>query len=265
MKFIPSLILAFTLSACGLFHGDVHVTGPGGIDINQSFTPTKPLKTCVAVKPVAAAHGLEAWGARSKFWPAGSTLRVKFLAGSASQKAEAWKRFQVIQGYTNLKFVQSTGASEIRVRFDYNNGHWSYVGKDCLGIPKSQPTMNLALKSGWFGDGATEWDRVALHEILHSIGLMHEHQHPQAKIPWDVPAVIAYYQNTQGWSEAEIRQQVLTVEPMTPDFVGTRFDPTSIMEYPIDPHLTTNGFSVGWNTKLSALDIQYIQTVYPKK
>ncbi len=267
MKTLPYILgaLALCLSSCGQFHGDVHVTGPGGIDINQSFTPTKPLKTCVAVKPIAKANGLEAFGNRSKLWPAGSILRVKFLSGSVGQKEKAWERFQKIASYTNLTFVQSTGASEIRVRFDYGGGHWSYVGKDALGIKKTLPTMNLALKSGWFGDGASEWDRVVLHEVGHAVGLGHEHQSPKATIPWDKEAVYVYYQNTQGWTRQEIDQQVLSVEPLTPDFVGTRFDPTSIMEYPIDPHLTLNGFSVGWNNKLSTLDILWLQTVYPKK
>ena len=263
MKAILAILIICSLTACDTFHGDIHVTGPGGIDIGGKFSPGKPLG-CVAIKPQAKEHGLEAWGNRTKFWPAGSTLRVKFLSGTTGQKAEAWKRFEKIQSYINLKFVQSNGASEIRVKFDYNNGHWSYVGKDALGIAKSQPTMNLALKSGWFGDNADEWDRVALHEILHSIGLMHEHQHPQSAIPWNVPAVLAYYEQTQGWTEAEVYQQVLNKEPLNPSFVGTAFDASSIMEYPVPAELTTNGFSVGWNRQLSPQDIKFITTVYPK-
>lgn len=251
-----SLLLAsLALSSCT-------IPGTDGWGINISIT--KPLNTCVAVKPKPQAHGLEAWANSSKFWPQKSVLRVKFLSGSTAQKAEAWKRFQQIQSYINLQFVQSTGASEIRVRFDHNAGHWSYVGKDCLGISRTKPTMNLALKTGWFGDGSSEWDRVALHEILHAIGLNHEHQHPLSSIPWNDRAVIQYYMSTQGWTEEEVRFQVLNKEPLTNDYRGTTYDPSSIMEYPIPPELTTNGFSVGWNRKLSPLDIKFIQTIYPK-
>lgn len=227
-----------------------------------------PLEICTEMKlrHQAVAGALEAWADKSKFWPAGAVLRVKFLSGSSGQKAEAWKRMMQIQALVNLSFKQVTsGASEIRVNFDRGKGHWSYVGKDCLNIPANQPTMNLALKSGFFGDGGTEWDRVALHETLHAIGLMHEHQHPQAHIPWDVPAVMAFYKNTQGWDEAEIRFQVLNAQ-LLPSFVGTRWDGTSIMEYPIPAELVTDSkFVVGWNTKLSPLDVVFLRSVYPKK
>lgn len=260
------MLLPLALSSCGGLHGDIHVTGPGGIDIGGKFDPAKPLHSCVAVKPDAVKNGLEAWGERSKFWPQNTVLRIQFLAGNAGQKAKALKCFQRVAALTNISFkVVTHPPSEVRVRFDYNNGHWSYVGKDCLGIAKTKPTMNLALKSGWFGDNTDEWHRVAQHEFLHTLGLLHEQQSPNSSIPWNVSAVLDYYRRTQGWSDAEIHLQVLDREAMTSDFSGTAFDPTSIMEYPIPAELTTNGFSVGWNRELSATDIKFLQSIYPPK
>lgn len=254
MRTLPILLIALLLKVEGS-SPSLHASESG------------PLHVCTEMHlPSRTVPGaMEAWSDKYKLWPQNSTLRVKFLSGSKGQRAEAWERFAAIEALVNLRFVQVTsGASELRVRFDYDKGHWSYVGRDCLGIPRTQPTMNLALKSGWFGDKADEWDRVALHEILHAIGLYHEHQHPQATIPWNVPKVIAYYEQTQGWSEAEIRQQVLNREPMRPSFLGTSFDPMSIMEYPVPAELTTNGFSVGWNRQLSALDVQFLARLYPR-
>lgn len=257
MKTLLSFLLLFCIPA-SLFSGP---------NMPPRSADEKIIETCTEIRrhETRIPGVLEAWGERGKFWPAGSTLRVKFLNGSAGQKDKAWSRFQTIDRLVNLSFKRvETGAAEIRVRFDGNAGHWSYVGRDCLGIPSAQPTMNLALRSGWLnGDGPDEWDRVGLHEILHAIGLYHEHQHPQAAIPWNEAAVIDYYKRTQGWSEQEIRFQVLNREPMTKGFVGTRFDPQSIMEYPVPRELTTNGFSVGWNRQLSVLDFQFLQQVYP--
>lgn len=221
------------------------------------------LDSCVAVKPPRATHnGKSIWG--ESFWQQNATLRVRFLDGSKGQQSEAWKRFQTIDKLINLTFVRvDSGHSDIRVSFDPNAGHWSYVGTGNRSVPQYKPTMNLALKAGIFGSGSTEWNRVALHEICHAIGMAHEHQHPFATIRWNVPAVLAYYGRTQGWSEAEIRYQVLNRSPKTARFRGTAFDPASIMEYPVPRELTLDGFSVGWNTQFSPLDLQFLRQVYP--
>lgn len=229
----------------------------------------KILPVCCAVRlrePAPAPGVLEAWGNHSRMWPQRQRLRVRWMGGTARQQKEAWQRFGQIALLVNLSFLQVSARtqSEIRVGFDPNGGHWSYVGRDALKIPQARQTMNLALRAGpWNGDSKEEWDRVTLHEVLHAIGLCHEHQHPQADIPWDEPKVIDYYRRTQGWSEAETRFQVLSRESMSKDFAGTRFDPGSIMEYPVPRELTRNGFSVGWNRRLSSSDVQFVRMLYP--
>jgi hypothetical protein len=44
---------------------------------------------------------------------------------------------------------------------------------------------------------------------------------------------------------------------------ATPLDKESIMMYPIPTNWTTNGFSAGLNTDLSATDRQFIRTQYP--
>jgi len=107
-----------------------------------------------------------------------------------------------------------------------------------------------------------EWDRVVLHETLHAVCLEHEHQHPNNTIPWNREAVYDHYWRTQGWDRAMVDYQVLN-RAMPKQLRTSGFDPDSIMCYPIDRHLTTNGFSVGWNTRLTAGDIALLRSLYP--
>lgn len=220
--------------------------------------------TCVAIKAEPLPSGVaQIWGERGSFWPQRSTLKIRFLSGTTRQKTQAWQRFQQIDELVNLTFVQVTsGPSDIRVRFDLDKGHWSYVGIASRQIASNAATMNLGLVAGVFGDFADEWDRVTLHEMLHALGFEHEHQHPAAGIPWDKAKVYAFYAQTQGWNKRQVDFQVL--RRYTGDqFHGSAFDRQSIMLYPVTAEHTTNGFSVGWNRKLSATDIAFIKSVYP--
>lgn len=232
-----------------------------------SCAPAKAaeIKSCVAIKAMEPRlpEGVQrAWGQTTKFWPQKSTLRVRFLSGTSSQRAGAWRRFNQIDSLVNLAFVYVTeGASEVRVRFDAGMGHWSYLGTDCRAIPQSAQTMNLELTAGFFGDSTEEWDRVVFHEMLHSLGFEHEHQSPNATgLVWNKSAVYAYYGRTQGWSRSQIDFQVLN-RYTGGNFRGTAFDKTSIMCYPISRGLAN--IVVDWNPKLSATDIGFLKKVYP--
>lgn len=234
--------------------------------------PMKPITSCVAVlayqpdiSELIADFGSltsRAWARPSNFWPQRSVIRVKFLNGSKGQQAEARKRFEIVDALVNLTFqFVTTGSSEIRVRFDKGKGHWSYLGKQCLNISQSQATMNLDLQAGAFGDMREEWNRVAVHECLHAIGLEHEHQSPLSTgLVWNKEAVYAYYGRTQGWTRQMIDFQVLN-RYSGGSYRATKFDPTSIMEYPIPAGLAN--ITVGWNDKLSKSDIDFLKSVYP--
>lgn len=219
---------------------------------------------CVAITTdVKAPRGApKIWGKTSKFWPQGKTLSVAFLGGSKSQQDKAWQRFEQIDALVGLKFFRSsTKEGHIRVNF-LQSGHWSYLGTDALNIPKTRQTMNIQLTGHWLGDSAKEWDRVALHEILHAIGFEHEHQHPNGgvQLVWNKPAVYDYYQRTQGWSKSQIDFQVLNRYKGT-DWKGTTYDTTSIMQYPVPEGLAN--IVIGWNSKLSATDVLYLKQQYP--
>lgn len=245
------LLLALLLSGCAL-------SGP----VALTSRPKAGMEACVAkrLSPAADTAASRLWGRSSRLWPQGSTLRVLFVGGDTDQQRRAWCRFCSVDGLVNLSFVRvATGPAEIRVAFAPDGGHWSYVGRDNLSVV-SGPTMNLALSGQ---DDRKEWDRVAVHEILHAIGFMHEHQHPQAMIPWNMPVVLAYYRQTQGWTDAQIRYQV-TDRRDPPDFIGSTWDKRSIMQYPVPrDHVLDSAYACGWNRRLTETDKATLRRIYP--
>lgn len=96
----------------------------------------------------------------NKLWPNGSTLRIAFLSGTQEQKEFVKTHAIEWTKYANLTFVFDADPidSEIRITF-VDEGSWSYIGKDCLNIPKDQPTMNF----GWLDTA------VVLHEFGHCL------------------------------------------------------------------------------------------------
>jgi len=157
--------------------------------------------------------------------------------------------------YANIEIIQVTsGPSEIRCSFD-PGGSWSYIGTEILSVPPDQPTINF----GWGPDMPT-----CLHELGHTLGLIHEHQNPLARIPWNKSAVLAYYAGPpNNWPYQQTVDNVLTVD--NPALLTNGgFDKYSIMEYPIPAELVTDpSFAVGWNTELSAGDKALIAAIYP--
>ncbi|KAM5342766.1 hypothetical protein ACJ41O_013732 [Fusarium nematophilum] len=194
-------------------------------------------------------------------WATGRTLRVKLLNGSDKIKGKIRQYASLWTQYANIKldFVDS-GDAEIRVNVDASGGSWSYVGTGNLSIPASQHTMNF----GWLTDSTSEMEfsRVIVHEFGHALGCIHEHQSPSASIPWNREAVYEYYKRTNGWDRPAVDRNIfqLYAAGMTQ---FSAFDTGSIMLYSIPASLTTNGFSVGWNTQLSETDKAFIATAYP--
>lgn len=209
--------------------------------------------------PLPGATEDRASGHKNKFWTPGQTLRVKFIGGTTFLKNKVQTYIQQWSNNANIHFqIVTAGNSEIRVAFDVNNGNWSYVGKDNLNIAQSAKTMNLAIDNN---SSETTIRRKVLHEFGHAIGLEHEHQQPYASIPWNKPAVYQYYANSDGWSQAEVDANILNKkDPKLTN--NTSYDPTSIMHYPVSAALTTNGFSIPWNTELSTLDKDFMKKKY---
>ena len=193
-----------------------------------------------------------------------TTLHVAFLDGAPALRKRVEVAAHQWSEHCAIEFVFDDSAdAEVRVSF-LLPGSWSYVGTDCLAIPTDKPTMNF----GWLKPNTrqSEVDRVVLHEFGHAIGLIHEHQNPQARIPWDKEAVYASYSgppNNCTREQVDVNLFKLYSRWFTK---STRFDTESIMLYPIPRDLVTNDeYVVGWNRTLSARDKEAIGRWYPKK
>ncbi|HET8934972.1 MAG TPA: M12 family metallopeptidase [Polyangiales bacterium] len=191
-----------------------------------------------------------------KQWVNGSTIRIRFLSGTAAQQkmvkdiAPEWTK------YANLNFEFTTDPrAEIRVAFDAADGAWSYIGTDNSSIPLNAPTLNL----GW------QDEAVILHEFGHMVGLAHEHQNPEGGLQWNEEIVIRDLSGPPNyWDEATIRHNVL--EKYSADQIrGTKFDPDSIMLYAFPDNWTKNPGGTHENTKLSTMDRDFIRSaeMYP--
>lgn len=194
-----------------------------------------------------------------KKWKSGRTLRISFLGNPNPQvKAKIISYANQWLQYVNLKFefIKSEDG-DIRIATD-PGGSWSYIGTDATLIDKDKATMNY----GWLYPDTPdiEYSRVVLHEFGHALGAIHEHQHPNAGIPWDRPKVYAYYAR-QGWDKEQVDNNIFAKYDSN-QLNTSAYDRFSIMHYAVPNDLTIGDWEIKWNSTLSDIDKEFMRSQY---
>lgn len=218
------------------------------------FTPNWYCATIEQPESPTGKKVQRAVGAKGKFWPVGSVLKIGFIGGTPAQISAVKQYAPEWTKHANLKFeFPVAGPYDLRVSFNTGGGAWSYVGTDNKGIAQSSPTMNL----GWIGRD------VICHEFGHAIGLFHEHQNPSGGICWNESNVIRDLSGPpNNWTESMIRHNVLN--KLNPnDVLTTAWDKLSIMHYSIPGSWVCNGVSIPGGTVISSTDAAFVKSVYP--
>ncbi len=202
-----------------------------------------------------------------KLWANGSTLGVKFLDGDAVVHGRVAAVAKEWTEYANLHFrflgPEAAEQAEIRVSFA-QPGWWSYVGTDALMIDQGEPTMNYGEPTP--DSGPALLSRAALHNFGLALGLVHEHQNPNARIPWNKEVV---YREMFGppnhWDKSTVDQNVFRTHPRSQLPWYREFDPDSIMMYSFPASWMLHGVTMGGKNVLSASDKAFIAQLYPRE
>lgn len=192
------------------------------------------------------------------------TLRVLIINPPGTYFDELVNAFNEWSSLTGIDFVMANGQadSDIRISFSPNDGHWSFVGREAEHPSLiGQPTVNFdpidlatLTKENRMG--------IFLHELGHSIGLIHEHQKENSPIHWNKAQVYLDCKNWYGWDNAKVDHNIFNSHNLNKLFYSKEFDVDSIMIYAIPNGWSSNYQINVMNTKLSTLDKKFAKAFY---
>jgi Astacin (Peptidase family M12A) len=202
----------------------------------------------------------------TKYWGVeGVRLTVGFMDNPPKDlRKRILRHMNAWKATAKVRFLETRTDPQVRIAREggENGGYWSYLGTDILHIPKNEPTMNLEAFS--MSTPESEYHRVVRHETGHTLGFPHEHMRKELVDKIDPTKALEYFERTQGWSEEEVRQQVLT--PLEESsLLGTTPDPKSIMCYQIPGELTKDGKPIVGGKDIDISDAAFAAKIYPKK
>lgn len=215
----------------------------------------------------APGRGKRAAIKHTHFWAPGRTLRIAFLDGDQAFKEATIAAANHWLPHINLKFDFVDG-EEGDIRISCTPGtYWSTVGTDAL-LREEGPTMGLSPDMRMPGFFAAN----VMHEFGHVLGAQHEHQHPEANIPWNKPAVYeAHGGNADDYEEdgdhydyvRDVINQRYFNRLDGNEVRHSPYDPKSIMHYAIRQEWTHGDFKIDLNLVLSEKDKAFMAEAYP--
>lgn len=200
---------------------------------------------------------------RKAKWEPGRTISIGFYPG-APRGVES-RIMQILEESSEVLYLNwrqvPVNQAEYRVAFKAGNGLWSMIGNQSLMV-QGQPTCNL---------GDVNWSdprdliRCVRHEIVgHGTGCLHAQSLETYSdiVDLDLPAILTYYQRSQGWDYATAKAQFdKTANAEVEQGLQTR---TSVMAYEINPQFDRNGIGVPFNWDWDLEDMAQFRRSYPR-
>ena len=201
-------------------------------------------------------------------WPStGVELSVSFMdRPPQTLRSRILRHMNAWGEAANVLFRETKGAGQVRIaRLDSPPdlaGFWSYIGTEILEVHENEPTLNLEGFTMRTTDA--EFRRVVRHESGHTLGFDHEHMRSDIVKRIDRAKAIAFYDKDQGWTPAEVKEQVLT--PLAKrSIMGTaEADPVSIMCYHLPAAIMKDGRAVKGGKDINPRDREFAASLYPK-
>jgi hypothetical protein len=199
----------------------------------------------------------------TKYWFAAKvSLTVGFLDNPpASLRKRILQHMNAWNKTANVTFVEAKTDPQVRISRG-DGGYWSYLGTDILSVPTNEQTMNLQNFAMETPD--SEFHRVVRHETGHTMGFLHEHMRQELVAKIDPEKAIKFFEETQGWNEQMVRQQVLTPIEESSTRGTAHADPNSIMCYQIPGAITRDGKPIIGGADIDSSDYQFAGKLYPR-
>ena len=199
----------------------------------------------------------------SKRWPNGENLHIRFLDGDSGVKDKVRKYASEWLEYTNLHFAfDDDPEARVRISFKDPFSSYSYIGTDALNVAPDEPTMALGVVASPVPENVRR--RSVLHEFGHVLGLIHEHQKPDAQIAWDRVNTYRLAAQQYGFTAAMV-DFTFFYRYSRVGLVGNfELDRESIMVWPIPKEFTLDHLGIDPNDDLSDGDKQAIHLFYPR-
>jgi len=200
-------------------------------------------------------------------WPKRSALHIAFQGGPLSLREEVESYIREWELYTSLDFrwdIPADGPAQVRISLTGAPGQfWSYIGAQAERVGANSPTMHLGLESV---EDPKERRRLVLHEMGHTLGLIHEHQ--TENVPFEFTRkpdgdlkIYDYFAKHFGWSRSMVDRNILEV--YSEGVSNSEFDNESIMLYWFPPGtVKPPRYSNKVNDDLSDNDREFVSAIY---
>ncbi|RLU09674.1 hypothetical protein CS078_12025 [Pseudomonas prosekii] len=207
-------------------------------------------------------RGKRAVAKHTRFWTPGRTLHIAFLDGDDDFIQATMEAANNWLPHINLEFLFIEG-DQGDIRITQTPGtYWSLIGTDAL-LRTEGATMGLSPDMRMPGFFAAN----VMHEFGHALGALHEHQHPEVNIPWDLRALYAAHGADQFADEDHYARTIVDERYLTRvdanEVRYSDYDPKSIMHYAIREDWTEGDFKIDLNLVLSDKDKAFMAAAYP--